>query len=164
MTADRRARRGHDHGREALYAAELAAFDGTGYEAVVPLADLAGLADRITSAAWWPCGHVAVVAARADAASSTTRHRPGKTPVIRIAAGQCTPATLLHELAHVLAGPDAGHGPRYRRAYLDLVRFCWGDEPARWLRAEFDVHRLAVGDRAWPVPPVASASRGPIAL
>lgn len=164
MRARSVARSESDHGREALYAAELAAFDGTGYEAIVPLDELVESARAITSAEWWPCGAIEVVATRSDARSSRTRYRTDGPPTVRIAAGQCTPATLLHELAHVLAGAEAGHGPRFRRAYLDLVRFCWGDQPAGWLRAAFDVHHLAVGERAWATPPTARTQRGPIAL
>lgn len=161
----REARRATDVGREALYAAELAAFDGTSYEAIAPFDELLDLAGRVTAAPWWPHGHVDVLAARSDAASSSTRQRGSAQPVVRLAAGQSTPATLLHEIAHVLAGVSAGHGPRYRRAYLDVVGFCWGDAAVRWLRAEFDAARLAVGERDWPMPPVASAPRpGPIAL
>jgi hypothetical protein len=161
----RAARRATDVGREALYAAELAAFDGTSYEALVPFDELVEWADRVTTAYWWPHGHVDVVAARTDAASSSTRQRGGAPPVIRLAAGQSTPATLLHELAHVLAGVNAGHGPRYRRAYLDVVGFCWGDTAVGWLRTEFDAAKLAVGERDWPMPPVASGPKhGPIAL
>jgi hypothetical protein len=161
----RAARRATDVGREALYAAELAAFDGTSYEGLVPHGELVALACRVTAAHWWPHGHIEVVAARADASSSSTRQRGDTQPVIRLAAGQSTPATLLHELAHVLAGVGAGHGPRYRRAYLDVVGFCWGEAAAQWLRTEFDASKLAVGDRGWPMPPVASGPQpGPIAL
>lgn len=159
------ARREHDTGREALYAAELAAFDGTVYEAVVPFAELVELAARVTAAPWWPAGHIEVVHARSDAGSSSTRQRGDARPVVRVASGQATPATVLHELAHVLAGITAGHGPRYRRAYLDLVGFCWGHTAASWLRNEFDGSWLAVGERDWPQPPVAAEPvAGPIAL
>lgn len=159
------ARREQDAGREALYAAELAAFDGTSYEAWAPFAELVALAAQITEASWWPVGHVEVVPARADAESSSTRQHGNARPVVRVAAGQATPATVVHELAHVLAGVTAGHGPRYRRAYLDLVGFCWGHTAASWLRSELDASRLAVGERDWPAPPVApSGVPGPIAL
>lgn len=167
MTAEptRSAQRHRDAGREALYAAELAAFDGTSYESLVPLPELVQLAARVCAADWWQVGQVEIVAARADAASSSTRQRGDTLPVVRLAAGQATPATLLHELAHVLAGLAAGHGPRYRRAYLDIVGFCWGEMAAGWLRAEFEAARLAVGERTWPAPPVAlGPSPGPIAL
>lgn len=154
----RAAHRQPDAGREAVYAAELAAFDGTSYEALTALPDLIGLAARVTGSAWWPHGSIDVVAARSDAASSSTRQRGGARPVIRLAAGQLTPATVVHELAHVLAGLDAGHGPRYRRAYVDLVTFCWGSEAAGWLRAEFERARLPLGAREWPMPTPASGS------
>lgn len=156
----------HDHGREAVYAAELAAFDGTAYEARVPMTALNELADRVTAAGWWPRGPVPVVAARADAASSSTRQRGSTRPVVRVATAQSTPATLLHELAHVLAGLTGGHGPRYRRAYLDLVGFCWGEPAVGWLRDEFLAAHLAIGERDWPVPPIALAATpaAPIAL
>lgn len=164
--------RRHDAGREALYAAELAAFDGTSYEAIASFEELVALAEQVTSAAWWPRGPVAVVTARSDARSSSTQQRGVEAPVIRLAAGQFTPATVLHELAHVLAGLPAGHGPRFRCAYLDLVMFAWGQEPAAWLSQEFDNMRLAVGTRHWPLPVRSSTSgnggrsrpSGPIAL
>jgi len=147
------ARRAGDVGREAVYAAELAAFDGTLYEAITPLAELVDLASRVTASSWWPHGSIDVVAARSDARSSSTRQRGAAVPVIRLAAGQMTPATVLHELAHVLAGLGAGHGPTYRRAYLDLVGFALGPTEAGWLREQFDAARLAVAERqGWPAP------------
>ena len=163
------AERRTDTGRQAVYAAELAAFDGTSYEALTPFPELAALAARVTAAAWWPHGSIAVVAARSDAESSSTRRRGEASPVIRLAAGQFTPLTVVHELAHVLAGVPAGHGPLYRRAYLDLVAFLWGSEAAGWLREQFDVMRLAIGTRTWAPPPSGCRSTGsvgevPIAL
>jgi hypothetical protein len=151
---------GADIGREALYAAELAAFDGTSYESLRPFADLSALARRVTDAEWWPHGPVELVAARSDAESSSTRQWASERPVVRLAFGQMTQATLLHELAHVLAGVDAGHGPRFRRAYVDLVGFAWGAEPAGWLRHELDAMRLSLGTRSWPMPPVQSGGGG----
>ena len=44
-----------------------------------------------------------------------------------------TPATLVHELAHALAGVAAGHGPAFRRAHVDLVGYVFGDTEAGWL-------------------------------
>lgn len=147
------ARRTGDAGREALYAAELAAFDGTSLEAETRLADLVALAEQVTTAPWWPAGPIAVVTARRDARSSSTRQWGSAAPTIRLAAGQLTPVTVVHELAHALAGVSSGHGPLFRRAYLDVAAFALGPEPARWLREQFDIGRLAVGERAWPAPP-----------
>jgi hypothetical protein len=158
--AARSAHRQVDAGREAVYAAELAAFDGTSYEALAPITELVELAGSVTGAAWWPHGPIDVVAARSDAGSSSTRQRGAARPAVRLAAGQMTPATVVHELAHVLAGLGAGHGPRFRRAYVDLVTFCWGSDAAGWLRAEFEAAHLPLGAREWPMPAAASGGAG----
>ena len=154
---------GADVGREAVYAAEIAAFEGTSYETVVALDELLVLAELVTSAAWWPCGATDVVKARRDAASSSTRQQGIAAPVVRLAAPQMTPATLLHELAHVLAGLDAGHGERFRRAHVDLVGYAFGDTEAGWLLDAYAAVDLEPGDRSWPAPPVRGAG-GAIAL
>ena len=157
MTADR--------GREAVYAAEIAAFDGTSYEAPTTLDELLRLSEAVFEATWWPRGRVRVVAARADACSSSTRQRGDATPVVRLAAPQLTPATLVHELAHVLAGVGAGHGPVFRRAQVDLARFVFGDAEAGWLLDSYRAMGLRPGRRAWPDPPLHNrAVRGPLAL
>lgn len=150
----------NDRGRAEVYAAEIAAFDGTVYEAFMPLDQLIDLAASITSAPWWPHGQVPIVPSRRDAHSSaaTADHRGSQ---IRLAAPQHTPVTLIHELAHVLAGTTHGHGPAFRRAYLDLVGSAFGVDEAHWLECEFGNRRLAVGDRSWPSPP---PRHGPIAL
>lgn len=153
-----------DRGRTALYAAELAAFDGTSYEVVVPIGALRALAARVVAAPWWPHGDVPVVAARSDAGSSSTRQRGGERPVIRLARPQMTPATLVHELAHVLAGLGDGHGPVFRRAYLDLAAFLWGERQAAWLDDAYRSMGLAPGSRRWPEPPPSRTAALPIAL
>jgi hypothetical protein len=75
-----------------------------------------------------------------------------------------TPATVVHELAHVLAGVERGHGPSFRRAHVDLVGFAFGDEQAGWLLDAYVAVGLAPGERTWPAPPVRPAAGGPIAL
>jgi len=153
-----------DVGRQAVYAAELAAFDGTSYESVVRFETLLALADRITSAAWWPHGPVEVVRARRDASSSSTRQRGSAAPVVRLAAPQMTPATLLHEFAHVLAGVAAGHGALFRRAHVDLVGDVFGADEAGWLLDAYAAVGLSPGQRAWSAPPIRGVTVGPIAL
>ena len=153
-----------DLGREAVYAAEIAAFEGTSYESLVPIADLHALATRVTGSTWWPHGEIEVVAARSDARSSSTRQRGGARPVVRLAAPQMTAATLVHEFAHVLAGLDAGHGPVFRRAHVDLVGFSFGDVEACWLLDGYAVMDLAPGERRWAAPPVVPAPGGPLVL
>lgn len=153
-----------DLGREAVYAAEIDAFEGTSYESVVSLDELLPLARVIMSAEWWPHGEIAVVVARADATSSSTRQRGSNEPVVRLAAPQMTPATLLHEFAHVLAGVALGHGATFRRAHVDLVGYVFGDTEANWLLDAYAAMGLTPGERTWAQPPVRHATGGPVAL
>lgn len=162
---DRREReRAGDGGREAVYAAEIAAFEGTSYETLRTLARLVELGAELTARPWWPHGPVAIVAARRDAHSSSTRQRAGAGPVIRLAAPQLTEATLVHELAHVLAGVATGHGPAFRRAHVDLTGAAFGDQPATWLLDAYAAMQLTVGERSWPTPPLTGRAGGPMAL
>lgn len=147
----------------ALYAAELAAFDGTDLEQVQSFAKIQSILQRVLAGSWWPAGHVEVRRARSDAASSSTRCAPGRAgtgATISLAAPQLTVATAAHELAHVLAGPAHGHDPVYRRAYLDVVRVMTNVDPTdrrmglhvEQLGAAFASASLAVGERTWPGP------------
>lgn len=153
-----------DLGREAVYAAEIAAFEGTSYEVVIPLEQLIELAALIITADWWPRGPIRVVAARTDAASSSTRQRGNGKPVVRLAAAQMTPATLVHEFAHVLAGVGNGHRSIFRHAHVDLVGYTFGVSEANWLLDAYRSMELSLGERAWPAPPIRRATGGPVAL
>jgi len=153
-----------DIGREAVYAAEIAAFEGTSFESLSPFAELLDLAALITGAAWWPHGSIEVVPARADAGSSSTRQRSAGAPVVRLAAPQLTPATVVHEFAHVLAGVSHGHDDVFRRAHVDLTGYAFGDEPASWLLAGYAAMGLEPGVRAWSAPPLRHEAGGPVAL
>jgi len=153
-----------DRGRTEVYAAELAAYEGTDLESVVGFDELVALADRVMSQAWWPGGHVPVKRARADARSSATRH--ASRSVIHLAAPQMTPATLVHELAHVLAGVAAGHGELFRCAHVDVASFAFGSDRGRWLAEAYAAAGLSLGTRRWPQPPSVAArvALGPITL
>jgi hypothetical protein len=150
-----------DH--EALYAAELAAFDGTDLEQVQPFAMIQAVLQQVIDGAWWPAEHVEVRRARADAGSSSTRCAVGEVGTrvtINLAAPQMTVATAAHELAHVLAGPGHDHDAVYRRAYLDTVRVMTNIDPTdrrmglhvEQLSAAFAAAGLTVGERSWPAP------------
>ncbi len=151
-----------DHGRAEVYAAELAAYEGTDLEAIVGFDELVALADRVMTEAWWPGVRVPIRRARFDARSSATRHT--SVAVIHLAAPQMTPATLIHELAHVLAGVDAGHGELFRCAHLDLASFAFGAERGRWLAEAYASVGLSLGTRRWPQPPpvAVAVALGPI--
>ena len=153
-----------DTGRTAVYAAEIAAFEGTSYESITPFAQLVGLGRLVSSAAWWPHGEIDVVRARSNAGSSSTRQRGSGAPVVRLAAPQMTPATVIHEFAHVLAGVTSGHGELFRRAHIDLVGYAFGVTPAKWLLGAYAAVGLDPGRRNWPPPPLRWATGEAIAL
>jgi len=75
-----------------------------------------------------------------------------------------TPATLVHELAHVLAGVGSGHGPAFRRAHVDLTGYAFGNTEAEWLLEAYAAMHLTPGPRAWSQPPVRDGCAGPLAL
>ena len=153
-----------DDGRAAVYAAEIAAFEGTSYETITDFDELAALARLITSASWWPRGDIPVMRARSDAGSSSASQRAGNRPTVRLAAPQMTPATLVHELAHVLAGVGSGHGSTFRRAHVDLAGYAFGETEALWLLDAYAAMQLDPGQRAWAQPPVRDGCAGPLAL
>ena len=163
-----------DADRTAVYAAELAAFDGTDLEAVVGVDAVAALIRAVTAGEWWPGPRVAVVRTRRDSGSSSTRCTSavgGATDVqIRLADPQSTVATGAHELAHALAGVAAGHDATFRAAYVDVIAVMTNTEPTarrhrlhvEQLLVAFADAGLDVGPRAWPAPP--EAATGAIAL
>ncbi len=157
-----------DCGRSEVYAAEAAAFDGTDLEAVVPFEAAAQAIESVVSGEWWPGPPVEVRPARRDAASSSARGLEGGSAVIRLAAGQTTIATAAHELAHALAGPAAGHSPRFLVAYLDVVAVITNlDSRDRrhhlhvdQLRTSFDASRFTCGRQSWLACPATSSATG----
>jgi hypothetical protein len=160
---------GADRERTAVYVAEQMAFDGTDLERVLDVGTVGALVAGITGGNWWPAGRVGLRRPRADARSSSCTWGPDA-PVVAIAAGQATVATIAHELAHALAGADAGHGPTFRRALLDVVQVATNLDDSTVRSGPIDLRRrgrlhvdqlsdalgaagLGVGDRAWPPPP-----------
>ena len=149
-----------DVGRTAVYAAELAAFDGTDLEAVVGVDAVRRLVSDVMEGEWWPGPAVVVRAMRSDARSSNARC-DGDSTTISIAAPQATVATAIHELAHALAGVAAGHDETFRRAHLDVVAVATnlrrsdtrGDLHVDQLRSAYAAAGLAIGPRSWPEPP-----------
>jgi len=128
-----------------VYAAEEAAFGGTVHDAPTRFEHLERLALLVMALPWWHGPVVPVVTARADARSSSARSTAGGVE-IRLAPPQWTPVTLTHELAHVLAGIDGGHGPEFRRAHVDIVAAALGEEEAGWLLDAYLGFGLAVPD------------------
>jgi len=140
-----------DDARSEVYAAELSATAGTSLEVTRTLHELRAAATRITHSPWWPGVDVAVVAARADAHSSRARYREGRIEV-RFGAGQKDMATLIHEMAHALAGLDAAHGALFRRAHIDIASAAVGAQAAKWVERAYRAARLDIAERCWPQP------------
>jgi hypothetical protein len=160
-----------DRERAQVYAAEMAAFDGTDLERVVGVEEVRQVITATLAGEWWPGGAVEVRAARSDAMSSATHCAldEGSTATIAIAGPQATIATGAHELAHALAGVARGHDAIYRRACLDVVQVMTNVDRLHG-RAMLHVDQLSdayaavgldVGERAWRAPPSAG---GAIAL
>jgi len=57
---------------------------------------------------------------------------------------------MLHELAHNLAGVNAGHGPEFAGVYLRLVHHVMGREVAACLRDSYKKHRVRYNMKKWP--------------
>lgn len=144
-----------DRGREAVYAAEEAAFGGTTLGERRSLRELQGRASMIVDGDWWRQAGgpaVDVVVARSTARSSSARHDARHAAVIRLAAGQLDEVTIAHELAHLLAGIDHGHDDRFRAALLDVVALVAGPRAASMLLDAYAAFGLTAGRRAWPPP------------
>ncbi len=160
-----------DLDRAQVYAAELAAFDGTDLEEVIDVDAVLGAIRKVIAREWWPGGHVTAKAARSDARSSSTRCgiEDGSVASITIAEPQATIATAAHELAHALAGVTHGHDARYRRAHLDVIQVITnvdrmsgrGTVHVAQLSNAYADAGLVIGDRDWREPPAAG---GAIAL
>lgn len=170
-----------DRDRAQVYAAEAMAYEGTDLEEITRFEAVVACITAVVDDPWWPGGDVRVSRARSDARSSSARSAVGRPLIeppsvmanaatpraivaeIRLAAGQFTLATGMHELGHALAGPAAGHGERFRRAHTDVAAVAFGVERAGWLVEAYERAGLPLGERAWPEPPT-WATGGAIAL
>lgn len=152
-----------DSDRSQVYAAELAAFDGTDLETVAGFDAIRHAIDAVLAGEWWPGQSVTVKSSREDAHSSVTRCATGDgaIPEIRIAPPQATIATGAHELAHALAGVGRGHDAVFRRAHVDVMQVMTnlnrldgrGRVHVDQLEQAYSDVGLVVGERAWPAPP-----------
>ena len=150
---------GDDLGRAATYAAEEdAASAAPTSTSRRPLEELVALAATVTVGAWWAdVRRAARCAWQRHATAGASRRRPATGRAVVVVdwpAGQRTPGTLTHELAHALAGVvHAGHDARFRAAHVDVVALVAGAGCAgRPGREPTPPLGLAVGDRRWPSP------------
>jgi hypothetical protein len=69
-----------------------------------------------------------------------------------LAAGQHDVGSLVHELAHALAGVDRGHDERFRAALIDVAGLVVGPAAAASMAAALRQLGLSVAARPWPPP------------
>ena len=146
---------GRDTDRQRVYDAEDAAFSDTSYAERLGERGCRWLLDRVAATAWWAAAvgpAPALRPARIDATRSTTVHDGGRTE-LRIAPGMDQAHVLSHELAHLVAGTDAGHGPRFRAAHVDVATLLLGRHGADRLGDRYRRGGLRCAARAWPAPP-----------
>jgi hypothetical protein len=118
------------------------------------LGELRELGARLVAGTWWrSCAgpSTCVVAARVGTHSSSARSADGAVEV-RLAAGQLTPATLAHELAHALAGVAHGHDATFRAAHVDIVAMLAGGALGGALADAYAGLGVPAGRRCWPSP------------
>jgi len=143
-----------DRGRTALAEAEAAAFGGTDLEVERGVDELVARAAQVTSGSWWRAAGgpaVTVRPSRSSARSSHARLVQGAVDVA-LAPGQRDLATLVHELAHALAGVEHGHDVHFRRALVDVVAVVAGTTSARVLIDALVGFAVPIGPRPWPAP------------
>jgi putative metallohydrolase (TIGR04338 family) len=116
-----------------LYAAEAATIAAAGRR-WTRLRDAQAYLDGLIESAWfatrWPCLLRCTIERRGSGSVWSTCQRLGPTgsedfpaeAVILVADGALTQPVVLHELAHLLAPPGAGHGPVFADVLLTLVR------------------------------------------
>lgn len=146
---------------EAGQAAEETAHGGTDRETARPFTALQQLAERVVEGDWWrQTGAPPVVmrTARSSARSSSARTAGGAVE-IRLAGGQHDEATVIHELAHALAGLEHGHDATFRRANIDVAAVVAGASAAGAVADAYRAFGLEVAVRRWP-PPVRALGSG----
>jgi hypothetical protein len=116
-----------------LYAAEAASIEAWGMT-WTRLAPARAYVGGLVSSEWfferWPWFVRCAIERRGEGARWSTMSRldddgPGGRPtegVILVAGREIAQPVLLHELAHLVAAPDVGHGPEFADILLALVR------------------------------------------
>jgi len=143
-----------DSERQRVYDAEDAAFVETSYAERQGERGCRWLVGHVVATPWWAAAvgvQPVLKAARADSARSTTVLAAGRAEV-RVGPGMDQAHVLSHELAHLVASPSAGHGPRFRAAHLDVATILLGAHGAVRLADSYARAGLVVMGRQWPLP------------
>ncbi len=144
-TTARALRRGGKADR--VYAAEFGLEPG---RAFTTLREVQKYLDALAASPWWSerfphVVRVEAVGIRSDAVDGVGRpefHRLAG--VVGISRNGRNELTVLHETTHAVCDPDAGHGPRWARTYLEMVYRVMGEVQWSALRAAFVEHGVAL--------------------
>jgi hypothetical protein len=142
-----------DNGQAAVAAVEDAAFGGTTFDQPAVRRVVEECIGGVLAGPWWRANGpaVVVVTPRRSARSSNAR-TCGDGVQIRLTDEQLTVGTVVHELAHALAGVDRGHDAVFRAAHVDVTALLGGPSMASALRTAYRDFQLDVADRQWSGP------------
>ena len=115
------------------------------------------LFEAIVTSPWWRSEVVVTptLEPKRREANHSTAHGSNK---VRLAVSQEDAWTLIHELAHVAHSAvdrtyaDQGHGPEFRRWYVDLTVVVGGQEAADRLAKSFIENGLPLAERTCAAP------------
>ena len=133
---------------EAVYAAEATLDPGRAFGAVVQVQDYL---DALCANDWWSerfpsVVRIEAVGIRSRCVEAVGRPDPDRNAgVIGVTAPGRKELIVLHEVAHVLCCPDAGHGPHWVRTYLELAYRLMGTKTWSMLRAAFLTRGVDIG-------------------
>lgn len=132
--------------RQRVYNAEHRVFNenALGIIRFKTLDDIERYVKRVTDSEIWKArGGPAKVPVRLKRPNAVKSHASSDGS-ISIERNQANSHIILHELAHILAGVDKGHGPEYCDCYLALIREFIGNHTADKLQATFLDHQVEI--------------------
>lgn len=144
-----------DVNKQKVYDAERLVFAETLFDENMGAA-VVELFDAIVTSPWWryEVGVTPTLEPKRREANHSTAHRTR----VRLAASQEDAWTLVHELAHVAHSnvdrnwEHQGHGPEFRRWYVDLMVVAGGPEASERLAKAFIEAGLPLAERTCAAP------------
>ena len=133
---------------EAVYAAEATLDPSRALGTVVRVQEYL---DALCASDWWSerfpgVVRIEVVGIRSSCVEAVGRPEPERNAgVIGVTPDGRNELTVLHEVAHVLCRPDAGHGPDWARTYLELAYRLMGTDAWAALRDAFVSRGVDIG-------------------
>ena len=133
---------------EAVYGAETTLDPGRTFTAIAQVQEYV---DALCACDWWSerfpgVVRIEAVGIRSRCVEAVGRPEPQRNAgVIGLTRDGRKELTVLHEVAHVLCRPDAGHGPDWARTYLELTYRVMGTDTWATLRSAFVARGVDIG-------------------